>query len=170
MEHDDHVFISADATKAYQSLNESVSKVQRDIYFVHNSYFVIVDIVDSQEPVELDWRIHANGPMQLGDATFRYTGSKAGFYGQVIWSEAGPGTLTQETGFEGVDPEDYEGLPVSSCLNAKFPASHRHRIAVMLVPYRLDAPQRIFSFLDDQGYDCDLYFTDADERLSLIHI
>lgn len=163
-EHDDHVFISADATMAYRSLNESVTQVRRDTYFVHNSYFVIVDIVDTEEPVELDWRVHTNGPMQVGDTTFRYNGSKAGFYGQVIWSEAGTGELTQQTGFEGVDPADYKGLPVSTCLNARFPKSTRHRIAVMLVPYRLDEPKRIFSFLDDQGYDCDLYFTDADER------
>ena len=32
------------------------------------------------------------------------------------------------------------------------------------MPYPLAAPRRVFSFLDDQGYDCDLYFTDADER------
>ncbi|MEM7256195.1 MAG: DUF4962 domain-containing protein [Pseudomonadota bacterium] len=163
-EHNDHIFISADATMAYQSMNESVKLAQRDVYFVHNSYFVIIDIVDAEEPVEIDWRLHAHSPMQLGDATFRYTGTDAGFYGQVIWSEAGAGQLTQETGFEGVDKEDYEGLPVSTCLNAKFPRSTRHRIAVLLVPYRLHEPKRIFNFLDDQGYDCDLYFTDADER------
>jgi len=163
-EHDDHILISADATMAYRSLNESVSKVERDVYFIHDSYFVIVDTVDTTEPVELDWRMHVNAPMQLGDATFRYNGDKAGFYGQVIWSEAGAGTLTQDTGFEGVDPVDFEGLPVSTCLNAKFPRAIRHRVAVLLVPYRLDEPKRIFSFLDDQGYDCDLYFSDADER------
>lgn len=163
-EHNDHIFMSADATMAYQTLNESVSLVQRDVYFVHDSYFVIVDTVDASEPVELDWRMHANAPMQLGDSTFRYSGEKAGFYGQVIWSEAGAGVLTQETGFEGVDPVDYEGLPVSTCLNIKFPRAIRHRIAVLLVPYHLQAPKRIFNFLDDQGYDCDLYFTDADER------
>ena len=63
-----------------------------------------------------------------------------------------------------MDPKDYEGLPVSTCLNAKFPKANRHRIATLLVPYALNAPRRIFSFLDDQGYDCDLYFTDPDER------
>ncbi len=163
-ENDDHVFISADATMAYQSLNDSVTLARRDVYFVHDSYFVIVDTVDAEKPVEIDWLLHANAPMQLGDTTFRYTGEKAGFYGQVIWSEAGAGKLTQQTGFDDVDPADYEGLPVSTCLNVKFPAAIRHRIAVLLVPYRLDAPQRIFNFLDDQGYDCDLYFSDADER------
>ncbi len=163
-EHDDHILLSADATMAYRSLNESVTKVERDVYFVHDSYFVIVDTVDTNEPVELDWRMHVNAPMQLGDTTFRYSGEKAGFYGQIIWSEAGAGTLTQDTGFEGVDPVDFEGLPVSTCLNAKFPRAIRHRVAVLLVPYRLDEPKRIFNFLDDQGYDCDLYFSDADER------
>ena len=31
-------------------------------------------------------------------------------------------------------------------------------------PYPSSKPRRVFNFLDDQGYDCDLYFTDADER------
>ena len=67
-------------------------------------------------------------------------------------------------GFTKVDPGDYEGLPVSTCLTAHYPAATRHRIATLLVPYRLDAPKRIFNFIDDQGYDADLYFTDADEN------
>jgi hypothetical protein len=33
-----------------------------------------------------------------------------------------------------------------------------------LVPYKRDAPKRIFNFLDDQGYDADLYFTDVEEN------
>ena len=32
------------------------------------------------------------------------------------------------------------------------------------MPYPLAAPRRVFSFMDDQGYDADLYFTDADDR------
>jgi hypothetical protein len=32
------------------------------------------------------------------------------------------------------------------------------------VPYPQAAPRRILSFLDDQGYGCDLYFTDAEAR------
>ena len=164
IEHEDHIFISGDATNAYRSLNESITLAQRDVYFVHDSYFVIVDTIDTDKPVDIDWRLHANAPMQLGDSTFRYTGDKASFYGQVIWSEAGAGVLSQDSGFAGVDPADYDGLAVSTCLNIKFPKAIRHRIAVLLVPYRNNEPKRIFNFLDDQGYDCDLYFTDADER------
>jgi hypothetical protein len=72
--------------------------------------------------------------------------------------------LTQETGFAGVDPTEVEGLPISTCLKATFPKAIRHRIATLLVPYPNSDPRRVFSFLDDQGYDCDLYFTDSDDQ------
>lgn len=160
----DHVYIQGDATAAYRSLSPEVTQVLRDVYFINDQYFVIVDAVDASEPVEIDWLLHANAPMTLGDTTFRYSGEKAGFYGQVLWSEAGAPRLTQETGFPDVDPADYEGLPVSTCLHARFPKAVRHRIATLLVPYPASDPRRVFSFLDDQGYDCDLYFTDAEER------
>ncbi|SOH95252.1 Heparinase II/III-like protein [Monaibacterium marinum] len=161
---DDHIFIRGDATAAYRTLSPEITSVTREVYFVHDSYFVIVDAIDAETPVSVDWLFHANAPMTLGDTTFRYSGQKAGFYGQVLWSEAGNPLITQETGFAGVNPAEIEGLPVSTCLKATYPKAIRHRIATLIVPYPLSAPRRVFSFLDDQGYDCDLYFTDADDR------
>lgn len=160
----DHVFIRGDATAAYKTLSPEVTSVSREVYFVRGSYFVIVDAIDADTPVSIDWLLHANAPMTLGATTFRYSGERAGFYGQVLWSEAGTPTLTQETGFADVDPLEIEGLPVSTCLKATYPKAIRHRIATLIVPYPLAAPRRVFSFLDDQGYDCDLYFTDADDQ------
>ena len=161
---EDHIYIQGDATAAYKSLSPEVSSVLRDVYFVNNEYFVIVDSIDADTQVEIDWLLHANAPMALGDTTFRYSGERAGFYGQILWSEAGAPTLTQNTGFPDVDPAEIKGLPESTCLTARFPKAIRHRIATLIVPYPLSAPRRIFSFLDDQGYDCDLYFTDAEDR------
>ncbi|MGV8988725.1 MAG: DUF4962 domain-containing protein [Cypionkella sp.] len=163
-ERGDHIYMQGDATAAYQTLSPEVTSVLRDVYFVHNQFFVIVDSIDATTPVAIDWLLHANAPMALGDTTFRHTGERAGFYGQVLWSEAGAPKLAQETGFADVDASEIAGLPVSTCLHARFPKAIRHRIATLIVPYPLSAPRRIFSFLDDQGYDCDLYFTDADDR------
>ncbi|WP_378949446.1 DUF4962 domain-containing protein [Paracoccus sp. R86501] len=160
----DHVYIKGDATAAYRSLSPEVTLAEREVYFVQNSYFVIVNSVDADTPVSVDWLLHANGRYDLGNSSFRYTGERAGFYGKVIWSEAGKPTLTQETGFPDVDPAEIEGLPVSTCLHVQYPKATRHRIATLLVPYGLKSPKRIFHFLDDQGYDADLYFTDADEN------
>ena len=161
---EDHIFIHGDATLAYQSLSPEVTNAEREIYFVRNSYFVIVDKVDAETPVAIDWLFHANNRFELGKSSFRNAGERAGFYGQVVWSETGKPEMMQETGFPGVDPTEYEGLPVSTFLTARYPASTRHRIATLLVPYKLDAPKRVFHFMDDQGYDADLYFTDADEN------
>ena len=163
-QHDDHYFIHGDATPAYQSLSPEVTRAEREIYFVRNSYFVIVDKVDADTPVTIDWLLHANNPFELGKSSFRNTQSKSGFYGQVVWSEGGKPQITQKTEFTDVDPADYGDLPVSTCLTAHYPAATRHRIATLLVPYKLDAPKRIFNFMDDQGYDADLYFTDPDEN------
>ncbi|WP_281827221.1 DUF4962 domain-containing protein [Jannaschia rubra] len=163
-ERDDHIYIKGDATPAYRSLSPEVTLAAREVYFVRNSYFVIIDSVDADTPVSLDWLLHANAPFDLGKTSFRYTGERAGFYGQVIWSEAGKPDLTQHTGYPDVDPAEYEGLPVSTCLTARYPKATRHRVTTLLVPYRLSDPKRIFHFLDDQGYDADLYFTDPDEN------
>lgn len=160
----DHVFLSGDATAAYAAIDPAITRAQRDIHFVHDGFFVIVDHVDADRAVTLDWLLHANDRMELGRETFRYRGSRAGFYGQALYSEAGAPVLSQETGFPGVDPADYAGLPVSTCLRLSYPAAHRHRIATLLVPYALDAPRRVFSFLDDQGFAANLYFTDARDR------
>ena len=160
----DHIYIHGDATAAYQTLSPEVTSVQREVYFVNGEYFVIVDSIDADTPVSIDWQLHANAPLALGDSTFRYSGDRAGFYGKVLWSESGAPSLSQHTGFPDVDPSEIEGLPISTCLKMTFPKSVRHRIATLLVPYPLSAPRRVFSFLDDQGYDCDLYFTDADDR------
>ena len=163
-EREDHTFIHGDATAAYQSLSPEITNVEREVYFVRNDYFVIVDKVDASEPVTLEWLLHSNNPSEIGNSSFRNAGERAGFYGQVVWSEAGKPEITQETSFPDVDPVDYEGLPVSTCLTARYPAATRHRIATLLVPYRLDAPKRIFHFMDDQGYDADLYFVDSEEN------
>ncbi|MBX2838222.1 MAG: DUF4962 domain-containing protein [Gammaproteobacteria bacterium] len=160
----DHIYLQGDATAAYQSLTPEVNSVLRDVYFVNDEYFVIVDSIDASRAVSIDWLLHTNSPMTLGDTTFRYTGERAGFYGQFLWSEAGAPKIEQFTEFTDVDPVDYEGLPISTHLKASFPTAIRHRIATLLVPYSLSEPRRIYSFLDDQGYDCDLYFTDADDR------
>jgi hypothetical protein len=163
-ERSDHIYIKGDATAAYALESPEVTLVEREIYFFNNSFFVFIDSVDATEPVEIGWLLHANQPYHLGRSSFRNVGEKAGFYGEVLWTESEAPTLSQQTGFPGVDASEIEGLPVSTCLTARFPKAKRHRIATLLVPYPKDEPRRIFHFIDDQGYDADLYFTDAAEN------
>ena len=162
--YDDHIYIKGDATAAYAIESPEVISVTREVYFFNNSFFVFVDSIDASEPVEIDWRLHANNPFQIGKSSFRNAGEKAGFYGEVLWSESGPANISQDTNFAAVDMSEIEGLPISTCLTATFQKAERHRIVTLLVPYPKHEPKRIFHFIDDQGYDADLYFTDAEEN------
>ncbi|WP_417524552.1 DUF4962 domain-containing protein, partial [Marinovum sp.] len=65
-EREDHMYIHGDATAAYRSLSPEVTRAEREVYFVRGSYFVIVDTVDADEPVTIDWLLHANQPYDLG--------------------------------------------------------------------------------------------------------
>lgn len=163
-ERDDHIYIKGDATAAYKLITPEVTRVEREVYFVRNSYFVIVDSIDATEDIEIEWRLHANNAFDLSANSFRNTGERAGFYGQVIWSEGTTPTITQTTGYPGVDMSEIKDQHVGSFLSVNYTKSRRHRVATLLVPYPKDDPKRVFHFLDDQGYDCDLYFTDADEN------
>ena len=161
---DDHIYIKGDATAAYAIETPEVTRVTREVYFFNNSFFVFVDSIDASEPVEIDWRLHANNEFQLGKSSFRNNGEKAGFYGEVLWSEGVAPEMSQETGFADVDMAEVDGRAISTCMTARFKKAARHRIVTLLVPYPMDEPRRIFHFIDDQGYDADLYFTDADEN------
>jgi len=163
-ERDDHIYLRADATPAYAAINPDVRLSEREVYFVHDSYFVIVDRIEAEHPVTIDWLIHTSGALELGGDSFRYTGDRAGFYGQFVYSSSGRPELSQEEGFSGVDPAEIEGLSKSWHLKAHFPRANAHIIATLLVPYPKSTPKRLFQFIDDQGYTANLYITDSDDR------
>lgn len=169
-EYKDHLYVCADATQAYACVNDKVERVQREMYLIHKRYVVIIDSVDLSEAASVDWLLHTSNPLELGSKSFRYQGEKAGFYGQFIWSESGAPEINQVEGFPGVEAAELDDCESHYHLCATFAASKRHRIATLLVPYPIDQPRRIFHFVDDQGYDCSLYFTDSQERTFRVNI
>ena len=159
-----HVFIAADQTPAYAVVNPDVRQAERLIYFIHDSYFVIVDRIEAAKPVAVDWLIHTSGAMELGGDSFRYVGERAGFYGQFVYSLAGRPLLAQIEGYADVDPAEVEGLETQWHLKASFPKAPSQIVATLLVPYPKATPKRLFPFIDDQGYHADLYVTDGEDR------
>lgn len=159
-----HVFISGDATAAYQAANPLVRKAERDVYFTHSDFLVLVDRVECAEPQTVQWLFHATRPMEIGANSFRLTGERAGLYGQFVFSTSGPAEVRQREGFEGVEPAELEGLDTQYYVEASLPAANQHTLVTLLVPYPLSEPRRIFHFIDDQGFSADLYFTDVDDN------
>jgi hypothetical protein len=158
------IFMSGDATAAYHSLNPGVKLVQRDVHFVHERYFVIVDRISLDAPEPITFLFHTENEMEIGGQTFRVTGNQAGLYGHFVFSSAGKPILRQHQGFPDVDPAEIEGLPLQWHLAAEVPAARQHNLVTLLVPYALDQPSRVLHFIDDQGFSTDIYFVDENDQ------
>jgi len=158
------VFMSGDATEAYRSLNPGVKLAQRDVHFVRERYFIIVDRVSLEVPEPMTFLFHTENEMEIGGQTFRVTGKQAGLYGHFVFSSAGKPALRQQEGFPDVDHAEIEGLPLQRHLAADVPAAKQHNLVTLLVPYALDNPSRVWHFIDDQGFSTDLYFVDENDQ------
>jgi hypothetical protein len=151
-------YICGDATEAYRHTVPYVQRVQREIYFVCGSYFVIIDSVDLAQAGRVDWLLHSLYPIQLDHQTAQITGKHADLKVRMIYSSAGALTLTTTDRFEGVADAEYESLPRHHHLTATTPPATKHRIVTLLEPRRKDDPRYVSHFMDDQGYGVILYF------------
>ncbi|MCJ9749783.1 DUF4962 domain-containing protein [Neorhizobium sp. BETTINA12A] len=159
-----HVFISGDATAAYHAADPDVLRAERDIYFSHSDFLVIVDRVECATAKSIQWLFHATRSMDVGSNSFRLTGERAGLYGQFVHSTSGAPEVRLVEGFKGVDPVEVEGLATQFHIEASLPPSTKHTLVTLLVPYSLNEPRRVFHFIDDQGFSADIYFTDVDDN------
>lgn len=157
---DTHHYVRMNATKAYQEAVNYLENYTREIYFVGNSYFVIVDYVDLEQPGSVDWLFHSMNQLELGEQRFKVKGTKANLDGRFVYVSSGDLRLDQSNEFTGVDPQEYAGQPVQWQLKATTKSSKRHRIVSLLVPMKANADKYVSYFLDDQDHGVHIYFTD----------
>jgi hypothetical protein len=154
-------YVRMNGAHAYLENVPYLKGYQREIYFIQNSYFVIVDSVDLEQPGQVDWLFHTLYEMDIKGQSFHVNGRKALMEGRFIFSSSGDLTLTQSNEFEGVDPNEIEGLHNHWHLKASTSSAASHRIATLLVPKRLSESNKYVSyFMDDQGFSYNLYLTD----------
>ncbi|MCZ8511356.1 DUF4962 domain-containing protein [Paenibacillus filicis] len=150
----------SDATAAYKENVPYLKRYVRELYFFNDSYIVVVDHVDLDQPARIDWLFQTQYEMQLGAQSFKVQGKKADMDGRFVYSSSGELMLSQHHEFTDVDPAEIEGLPVHWHLKAASKPARGHRIATLLVPIKKGEPQYVSFFMDDQGHGIDLYFTE----------
>ncbi|WP_025027570.1 DUF4962 domain-containing protein [Caldalkalibacillus mannanilyticus] len=155
-----HSFVCADATQAYQHEVPYLRRYMRETYFVHHSYFVLIDYVDLDQPAEVDWLFHTLNEMKVKGQTFRVQGEKADLEGRFLYSSAGDLSLIQKNDYPGVDIAEIEGLPHHWRLEAKTPKAKSHRLVTLLVPAKKNNHKYVSYFMDDQDHGISLYFTE----------
>ncbi|MNG30696.1 hypothetical protein D3C84_1163600 [compost metagenome] len=80
--------------------------------------------------------------------------------GRFVYSSSGEMSLSQHQSFTDVDPSEIEGLPPQWHLKATTKSARNHRIATLLVPIKHGEPKYVSYFMDDQGFDVHIYFTE----------
>ncbi|MDB5801628.1 MAG: alginate lyase [Rhodocyclales bacterium] len=163
-------FISMDPTDAYRIETPYLKRYRRDIHFVHDSYFIIVDQVEFKQEAGIQWRLHTLGACDISNRVFRYEGEKAGLTGEFVFNSSGPISLRNIEGFETLQPADYEGLPRHWCIEASTPKALKQTLVTLVTPYAKGRGKRVFHFNDDQGFATNLYFQDDMNRFYTISL
>ncbi|GIP28867.1 oligo alginate lyase [Paenibacillus sp. J23TS9] len=157
----DYAYVRMNPTQAYLEHIPYLKQYKREIYFVQNAYFVIVDSVDLEQPGRIQWLFHTLYEMELKGQSFHVHGQQADMEGRFIFSSSGDLVLTQSDEFTGVDPAEIEGLAKHWHLSAETQSAASHRIATLLVPkHHSERGKYVSYFMDDQGFSFNLYLTD----------
>jgi len=165
----DHYYIKEDATKAYLHNVPYLKRFMREIYFVNQSYFVIVDTVDLEQECEISWNIHALNKMEIQDNKFLIKNDHAELAGTFIHASSGPLQLSQNDEYDGVDPKEYKPEEKQWHLSAKSKKAKKHRIVTQLVPQKNAMNRYVINTFDDQGHIflC-YYFIDNGHTFSVL--
>jgi hypothetical protein len=157
---DEYSYVREDATNAYKEYVPYLNKFEREIYFVNQSYFVIVDSVDLEQPGSVNWLLHSLHQMKIEGQVFKIEGEKADLEGRFIYSSSGDLSLDQNNDYKDVDPAEVEGLPREWHLQATTKKAKGHRIVTLLTPNRKGEKKYVSYFMDDQDHGVHLYLTE----------
>ncbi|MFD0695165.1 DUF4962 domain-containing protein [Paenibacillus sp. GCM10027628] len=147
------------ATAAYLENVPYLERYVRELYFF-GGYVVVVDHIDLSQAGTVDWLFQTLHEMKLDGQTFRVQGRKADMDGRFVYCSSGELKLQQHQSFADVDPAEIEGLPPQWHLKATTKPARSHRIAALLVPIKHGEPKYVSYFMDDQGFDTHIYFTE----------
>jgi hypothetical protein len=159
-EREDCIYIRANATAAYQYYSPHLKNYVRETYFVNDSYFILIDSVDLNEPAELDWLIHSLYEPQLKHQSFTVAGENAILEGRFVYCSSGELNLEKHHDFPGVDLKEIGDDPIHYRVQAKTKKSTRHRIVTLLQPMKKQQPKYVSYFMDDQDHGLQFYFTE----------
>lgn len=166
-EHADHIYVKEDATKAYQITAPELLSYTREIYFVNEAYFIIVDTVKTKEASEIDWLLHSLSPFSIKEDRFEIKREKAGLIGNIVYCSSGIKSMTEDNVFSGVNEEEIKDLENQWHLTMKSGSSDTHHVVSLLVPYKAGKKEVVNCVKDDQGMDKYFYFIHDGKNFSL---
>lgn len=152
------LYVSEDATNAYKITVPEIKNYTRDIYFVDDTYFILVDSVELESEGYVDFQLHSVFKPEYKDDLYHIKGEKAELSCEIIYVSSGTDKVEILNSFDGVNKEEIKGLPVSYRFKLTTKKSKKHVIVSCIHPKKIDDCNNINVIKDDQGHDVYFYF------------
>ena len=144
----DYIYMCGDASEAFAKTLPYLKEYKRKIYFVAESFFVMIDEIELEQEGKIDWLLHSLNPFEIGKNQAFLKRGKANLDIQIISHQM---EITQSDCFEGVDNKEIEGLDLQWHLKARTLAKDKSfKIVSLLYPYK-DGEKKELKVVDDRG-------------------
>lgn len=163
----DYVHVVEQATAAYLPNVPELLDYTREIYFVNDSYFVIVDHVSLREKASVSFLLHTLYEPQGCGERFSVAGKRANLQAEFVYVSSGTKGTALHDEFSGVDPQEIEGLARHWHFSLDTNEAKNHVLVTCLHPRKHDGYSTVETIKDDQGHDVYLYFTSEGKTFSL---
>lgn len=163
----DFVYIRENATDAYRDQIPDLKNYTREIYFVDQSYFVMADTVETENPSFIDWLLHSQVPFELAGEKFFIHRERAELEGRLVYCSSGIESISQRDVFEGVAEEELKGLDNQWHLDVKSGRALKQVMVTLLIPKKAGQEKAVNVIKDDQGMDIFYYFDCDGKTFSL---
>ncbi len=161
------VTVIENATKAYSSNLLTLKSYIREIHFVDNSYFVIVDYVTTHEKCNVSYLLHSLYKPTYNDNVYKISGNNASLNCEFVYVSSGIKNVSLTDEFLDVDEEELIGLDNHWHFSLTTEKATSHVIVSCLLPKKNQTYNAIETIKDDQGHDVYLYFTNNGKTFSL---
>lgn len=161
------VHIVENATPAYQYHVPYCTNCQREIFFVQDAYFIIVDYIELEQPATVDFLLHSLYQPLQHENRLIIAGKKAELHCEFIYASAGVASMQSSNVFDGVDPAEVEGLEENWNFTLTTGQACKHTLVTCLYPKKAGAQGSVGVIKDDQGHDVYFYFNYEGQTFSL---
>ena len=125
-----NVYIRGNATEAYKPVVDKLKCCKRHVFFVAESYFVIVDDVELSGEGTIDFLMHTMGKVEIAENSFSYRGEKAEM--RVTFMNGGKVAISQSDEFSDVSEKETEGLAKQWHIKATCGKSLSHKLVTLV--------------------------------------
>ncbi len=161
------VQVIENATEAYKVALPGLKDYTREIRFVDDTYFILIDTVEMEEECSVDFLQHSLFEPKFDKNQVKIKGEKAELTSEFIYVSSGIERTEITQGFPNVNPAEFEGQPESWNFALHTGTAKKHMLITCLHPKKANDKKTIEVIADDQGHDFYFYFTNDGETYTL---